>query len=128
MHIQHRQPIWTFSTSDLEYVLSLAWGGGNGIIRTGGSPYFLPVIDAPPSLSITIDSGYGFVAGKVVVRSTPMIMTFPSGAASYNVYHDSVGLDFLPIADPVPADSFMIATVVVNGSDEATPTDVRAFL
>lgn len=128
MHIQHRQQIGAFVTVDFEAVLALAWGGGNGIIRTGGDPFFEPLATTPKSLSITIAAGYGFVAQRVVKLATPSILTFDSGAASYNVFHDGTALDFLPIADPVPADSFMIATVAVNGSDEATPTDVRAWL
>lgn len=128
MHIQHRQQIGALQGADFEELLALAWGGGNGIIRTAGDPFFKPEATVPASLSITVAAGYGFINRAVIKGTTSVTLTFPAGVANYNVYHDGSSVTFSLLAVPVPVTSFMIATVAVDGADEATPTDVRAWL
>lgn len=45
----------------LGYLLSLAWGGGNGVVRGASTDDLQVVAKSPPSLTVQVKPGYAFI-------------------------------------------------------------------
>ena len=60
----------------VHFLLSHAWGGGNGVIRGATAHNLAPVAAAPPSLSIVVQPGYAFIS-KLPYRLASPAQTAP---------------------------------------------------
>jgi len=66
----------------VHFFLSMAWGGGDGVIRNATDDDLEVVATDPPSLSVEVKPGYGFVSGfpyKLEAATETVDVTPPTG-------------------------------------------------
>jgi hypothetical protein len=95
-------------------LLSLAWGGGDGVIRNAGDGDLAVSATVPASLSVRISPGYAFIA-RFPFKLADLFVTAPISAPSTN-----------PRIDLVQACLETWEVSVKTGTEAASPTPPAA--
>lgn len=130
--------------------LSLAFGGGNGVIRTTGSPYLKVTAQGTPSMMVDVAIGYAWIDNTLFylnASETTDAFVAPVTHPRIDIVQATLTSDIVvktgveaavPAAPSVDDDSLVLATIYcrvgmtsIKNTDDTTNgyiTDARAFL